>query len=311
MVAPTCIVLGPQRLRPTVAQAVRDVGVAGPVAVVTAGWEEREDEDGELREHVGADAVNLRLYERVEDVFRRDPELLDAMRARHDTLRALQALYRLRLGFALEAARELLARQDASGLVEAERVSAIEAVRLLDAHHLERVRGVHAEFDERWRPRERSAVQRHRAELDALLAGTGALCVAGGHVAILLNRMRVFDLTELVGARPIVAWSAGAMALSERVVLFHDSPPQGPGDAEVLETGLGAFPGLVPLPHARRRLRLDDAPRVRLFAERFGPSACVALDEGARLDLRDGRWSTPQGTRRLTPDGALEEVGAP
>jgi hypothetical protein len=37
--------LGPQQVKPTVGQVLRDLCVRGPVALVTAGWQEREGED--------------------------------------------------------------------------------------------------------------------------------------------------------------------------------------------------------------------------------------------------------------------------
>jgi hypothetical protein len=69
---------------------------------------------------------------------------------------------------------------------------------------------------------------------------------------------------------PVFAWSAGAMAVTDRVVLFHDSPPAGPpATPRSSAHGLGLFPGVVALPHARRRLRLE-GPRPRL---RCSPAA--------------------------------------
>ena len=41
---------------------------------------------------------------------------------------------------------------------------------------------------------------------------------------------------------------------------------------------------MIPLPHATHRLRLDDPYRVALFARRFAPDACIALDYGGRID---------------------------
>ena len=258
--------LGPQRLAPTLRDAVAAVGAEGTrVAVVTAGWEERESEDAELTEHLAGETLNLRLFERAEDVFARDPALFTALRARHDRIRKLQSLYHLRLAHAMEAARELLALPaDGSNeeVVEIERDSAIEAIRTLDQHHLELTREVHAAFDEEWRPDEHDAVRHHHDELRGLLQDCGCLCIAGGHVAILLNRLRLFGFARLADELPLVCWSAGAMAMSERVILFHDSPPQGAGNAEVLEPGLGLLPGLVALPHAAKRLRLSDPVRV-------------------------------------------------
>jgi len=310
------IVLGPQRLEPTLRRAIVAHGLdpaQDGLAVVTAGWEEREEELEELREHLGGKVVGLRLHERTEDAYAKDPALLQAVRTRHDRLRKLQAIYRLRLSYALDAARALLLREtseDLERLLESERESAIEAVRALDREHLEHIRAVHAEFEEEWHPGERDCVAHHREEIRRDLDESSALLVAGGHVTVLLDRLRMFDVVPLLQRQPIFCWSAGAMALSERVVVFHDSPPQGPGNAEVLEAGLNVFAGLVPLPHASRRLRLDDPLRVGLFARRFGPAICAALDEGTQLSWDGAAWTGAAGTRKLSADGGLEEVTA-
>ena len=304
------ILLGPQRTAPNVAEAVSSLGVSGRIAAVTAGWEEREEEDVELEEHLEGRTVNLRLFQRAERVFERDPELFEAMRARYETLRELQDIYRLRLEYALGAARDLLAREGDSDLLEPAREAAIDSVRRLDAHHLARVEEVQQEFEERWRPGRRESVAREREEVAGVLSGCEALCIAGGHVAILLNRMRLFDPLAACKHKPIVAWSAGAMVLAERVVLFHDSPPQGAGNAEVLGAGLGHCQGILPLPHASARLRLEDPTRVGLFARRFRPDLCVALDQGARIEAHGKHWVSANGTRRLSADGQVIEVAA-
>ena len=304
--------LGPQRLTPTLVKAVRAVGVEGDVAVVTAGWQEREEEVDELRDHLGGRVVNLRLYTRAEEVFRRDRGLARALRARQDRLQRMQELYRIRLAHAMDAARELLIRGGDPEVLEPEREAAVAAIRELDHVHLARVRAVHQEFDATFQPFGRPLLARQRKELAALLDGCAAFAVAGGHVALLLNRLRLFGLAELVAGKPVFAWSGGAMVAGERLVLFHDDPPQGPGNAEVLESGLGLFTGLLPLPHGRRRLKLDDRLRVSLFARRFGDLACVAMDDGAILRRQDGRWLPVggDGSRRLLPDGGVEELTA-
>lgn len=310
------IVLGPQRLAPTVKREMVAYGLnpeADRFAAVTAGWEEREKELTELQEHLGGHVVGLGLHHRTEDVYARDPALLGAVRARHDRLRELQGIYHTRLSYALDAAYSLLRREtteNLAALLDSERESAIEAVRVLDREHLEHIRAIHAAFEEDWHPSRRDSVARHIAEIRRELEGCTALLVAGGHVTVLLDRLRMFDVVSLLGEKPIFCWSAGAMALSERVVVFHDSPPQGSGNAEVLEAGLGVFAGLVPLPHASRRLRLDDPMRVGLFARRFGPAICAALDEETRLSWNGASWQAAAGTRKLTPAGVLEEVAA-
>ena len=309
------VLLGPQRLTPTVKEAVADTAAEaareGPIATITAGWEEREDEDQELDEHLFGRTLNLELYRRTEDVLARDPELFTALRSRHDDLRRVQALYRLRLGFAMGAARALLerrARDEGDRFLGEAIEDAIETVRVLDREHFLRLVDVHGEFDAAWLPGSRDVVAAHRTELATAIDAAAAVCIAGGHVAILLNRLRLFDLAPLLAQKPLFAWSAGAMALSERVVVFHDSPPQGMGNAEVLEAGLGLFQGVIALPHARRRLRLEDRVRVELFARRFAPTHCVALDEGARLRREGHGWSAGPNTRRLMVTGEVIEM---
>lgn len=302
---PELVLLGPQRLRPTVAEALAALGTKGRVAAITAGWRDRESEDDELRQHLGGRAVNLGLYRRAEELFADDQRLFAGHRHRQDSLREAQRIYRRRLSHTLAAARELLADPGDSPLLDAARRGAIADVRRLDATHLETVRDIHRRFRREVRPDRRAGLRRQRAELSKLLAGCEALAIAGGHVAVLLNRLRLFDILYLAATKPIVAWSAGAMALAERVVVFHDSPPQGAGDAEVLETGLGRLRGLLPFPHARRRLKLADPLRVALLARRFAPSVCVALDEGDRLTLRQDGWNADVPAKRMTGTGAV------
>jgi hypothetical protein len=265
-------------------------GIAGPVAMVTAGWQEREEEDQELHDALGGGARNLRLYARAEEVFHEDPEFQQAFRARQERLRSMQDYYRIRLDYALEAVTALARRGAPTDEVE----GALAGVRALDAEHLVRCGAVQKEFEAARRPGERPAVIRQRREVGAIIERSAAVAIAGGHVAVLLNRLKLFD----VKAKVVLAWSAGAMAVTERVVLFHDSPPEGPGNPEVLDAGLGLCPGVVALPSPRRRLRLDDGPRMALYADRFAPATCLAFD--------DGSWAAfPGGSQGVTKLAAV------
>jgi peptidase E len=298
-------VLGPQRLKPTLIDAIRKLGIDGQIATVTAGWQEREPDDAELHQHLEERSYNLRLYERAEAVYREDRELSHALHQRQETLRQVQELYRIRLNHAKAACRAFDQRRETSSLVEEQRNDAIEALRRLDQEHLDRCQRIQTAFEERWQPQGRDAVRRQRDQIRAVIAASSALAVAGGHVAVLLNRLRLFGLIELCHALPVIAWSAGAMALSERVVLFHDHPPQGAGNAEIFDRGCGVLPGIVPLPHAHRRLRLNDIKRVSLMARRFEPARCVALDDGAQIYLHDGAWHAAVGVQQLGAQGQL------
>jgi hypothetical protein len=298
--------LGPQRFTPTLGQAVAALGIAGDLATVTAGWQEREREVEELHEHLGGRAVNLELHRRGEAVFADDPEFAAAHHRRQELFREMQDIYSLRLDAALGACAALAARPGHARLLEEERAAALDAVRALDETHAARLSDIHAEFDARWRPFEREALARERADLARLIAGVDGLAIAGGHVAALINRLRMFGVLELAGERPVLAWSGGAMACSERIVLFHDHPPHGSGNAQVLEAGLGLDETLVFLPHARRRLDLANAERNGLLARRFAGRTLAVLEDGAAITWKRGEgWTADAGCLRIGEDGAL------
>ena len=271
------ILLGPQR-RPTVDFAVRSLGLAGPFATVTAGWQEREPDDGELRQLLGGQAVNVELYRRWLDVQERDPEYAAAERALQGVLAELADLYLLRLDYALQAVYALQHRADSDQLrgTFTERIAtpvadAVAAVRSLDEAHLTQVNEVRGEFFDRLRPHDRPVIAEHRAAVAELLGSAAALVLAGGHVGVLAEVLHLFNVATVLRS-PVIAWSAGAMALTDRIVLFHDRSPHGPGHPEVYGSGLGITRDVVLLPHARARLLLDDTARMAVFARRFGPA---------------------------------------
>jgi hypothetical protein len=291
------VLLGPQR-RPTLDSVVRSLGLPGPFATVTAGWREREPDVGELVSLLGGPAVNLGLYRRGLDVAERDPEWAAAERETRRTLAGLQEVYLLRLDYALRA---VYAVQRRAG-VDADAVSeAVAAVRDLDAAHLRRVNGMRGEFYARFPPHQRAVIAAHREEVAAVLRDSSALVVAGGHVGVLADVLHLFNVAAALpsssGGSTVIAWSAGAMALTDRIVLFHDRAPQGPGHPEVYGSGLSLLRDVVLLPHARARLLLDDGLRMSVLARRFAPARCVPLEAGNRIEVVDGAW--PAGVRMI------------
>ena len=302
---PPITLLGPQHAQPTIGRVLRELHIRGPVAVVTAGWQERETEASLLPE-LGVPAVNLELHARADEVFAQDTEFAAAYKARQSRLKMMQDFYRVRLDHASLAAHAIAVRHVDPTLLADEQTVSCDLVRHLDVDHLERCRAHHEAFSQRWATTERERVAGHRDKLASMIEPTEALIIAGGHVAVLLNRLMMFDVLGLSADRPVIAWSAGAMVLTERVVLFHDHPPYGPPIAEVLDTALGAARGLVVLPHPRLRLRLDDTERVAMLARRFAPSVCVAMDHGARITLEGGAVTGGANLQRLAPDGAID-----
>jgi hypothetical protein len=289
------VLLGPQR-RPTLDGVVRSLGLSGSFAVVTAGWQEREPDDGELVSLLGDSGghhgvVNLGLYRRGLDVAERDPVFAAGWDELRRTLAGLQEVYLLRLDYALRA---VYAVQRRPGVSEESVSEAIAAVRSLDEAHLRQVNGARGEFYARRVPHERPVIAAHRDEVARILAGASALVIAGGQVGVLADVMHLFNVAAFVGST-VIAWSAGAMALADRIVLFHDRAPQGPGHPEVYGSGLSLVRDVVLLPHAKARLLLDDAPRMAVLARRFAPARCVPLEAGNRIDIPDGVW--PAGVR--------------
>ena len=289
------VLLGPQR-RPTLDGVVRSLGLSElRFAVVTAGWQEREPDDGELVSLLGDSAghhgaVNLGLYRRGLDVAERDPVFAAGWDELRRTLAGLQEVYLLRLDYALRAVYAVQ-RQAGSGSEAVE--DAVAAVRSLDEAHLRRVNGARGEFYARLEPHARPVIAAHRDQVAAVLRDAGALVVAGGHVGVLADVLHLFNVAAaLNGGSLVIAWSAGAMALTDRIVLFHDRAPQGPGHPEVYGSGLSLLRDVVLLPHARARLLLDDTPRMAVLARRFAPARCVPLEAGNRIDVYDGAWPT-------------------
>lgn len=301
--------LGPQQPTPTLAAAVDSLGIRGTIAAITAGWEEREPEDDELKAHLGGRSRNLKLWERTEEIFESDTELLAGLRTRKERVLRLQEMYRLRLAHEIDAVLGLFAMKGVAEIIEPEQEEAIATVRRLDQHQLDRVAEVNAEFDARYRPNERDAVVEHRGEVARRIEDAEAIAIAGGHVGVLITRLRLFGIADLIGHRRVIAWSAGTMALAGRIVLFHDSPPQGRGNAEVFEPGLGLVPGLLPFPHGRKRLKLGDPLRVQLLARRFEPEVCMPMDVGDRVDWDGRSLAFSSVTRHLHADGRVT-VGA-
>jgi hypothetical protein len=301
---------GPQPDGSEIRQTLDTLGVVGPVALITAGWQENEADDEALSEVLQRPTVNLALHARAERVFDEDPVWRDASSTRQKTLHRMQEFYRVRLDAIDEADHAISVRHARSSLLDEELACSVEQLRALDAMHLRRIASVHAAFEAAWRTATRPIVARHRDEIDRLVRDTRAVVIAGGHVMSLMNRIRMFDALAAVGNRPIVAYSAGAMVLTDRIVVFHDAPPFGKNLAQVVDTGLGLCPGLVAMPDAARRIDRRAQRGIARFARRMAPAECRTLDPGDRMEFERGRLLVHHGHRlAITGDVVEEAVG--
>jgi peptidase E len=288
--------LGPQHPTPNLGDALD--GVEGPVALINAGWRHGEDDLSDFGGFVDREIIHVPLYSWFRQHNAENVDFATTYEARQQRIRQLKDLYRVRMNAAMQAVHDLQRRVDGplpADLVAQELARAVDAVRQVDEEMIastEEIRDAFSQIAEPWKI---DAVRSRHDEAAKLLDDAGAICIAGGNVAVLRNRMNFFGLRTLLeqreadGAR-LIAWSAGAMALCERIVLYYDDPPEGPSEAEVLGPGLGLLKGLVLFPHAARRLRLDSTSRVARMARRVAPSTCISMENGAHIEYVDGYW---------------------
>lgn len=314
------VLLGPQAPLQNARAALDAHGVTERIALVTGGWRWDEGDVSELAKSLGRPAHHLPIYHWFENVMSSEHALKAQYRERQDRILAYKELYRLRLHAALGAARELGSRRDAPpDLWALEQRRALDAVRQIDADLASTLASIRRDYPIVARPFEVPGARMKHEEVKLVLRNAGAVVIAGGHVAVLRNRLFFFGFEKLIAevlasGRPVIAWSAGAMALCKRVVLFYDDPPEGHGEAEVLDSGLGLVDDLILFPHARQRLRLAEEQRVSHLATRCHPYQAIGMESGAWLERMDGAWKNRGelgSAVRFELDGRVLAVEAP
>lgn len=301
------ILLGPQRFRLTAGSVLREVAPEGVVATVTAGWRDREKDDAELDSALGGRSVNLHLWRRLNHVLATDLEFAAAAAAYNRAIDEAGRLYSVRLSHALDTVyttMRLSARED---LRDSALLASLQSVRDIDAWYLWLIGELEQELRTSGGMDSSDLVAQHRGEVAEILTSSAALAIAGGHVGFLSRCLRLFDVSP-PASMPVVGWSAGAMVLTEHIVLYNDKGLEGVRPAELWDRGLGRAPGVVAMPHARRRIMLDDEVRNQVLAHRFAPARIVLLDDGSRLAIEsDG--SLPDQARIITADGTITTLG--
>ncbi|MCH7507264.1 MAG: Type 1 glutamine amidotransferase-like domain-containing protein [Proteobacteria bacterium] len=304
------IMLGPQSPRANLKNAIDSLSFNGPIVTITAGWRDSEAETDELQAEIGIPIEDLNLYHQAEKIFALEPELRALQRERQGKLLELQRLYRIRLTPTMAAARKLLREKGEPDLLRLEQRAAISQVRALDRHHVRRISAIHQDFDTRRAALLIPGAATLRQTIQRKVADSALVLIAGGHVAVLINRIRLFRLADELAQKPIIAWSAGAMVLGERIVLFHDDAPQGKRDAEVLDTGLGIVKNIIPLPHAKSRLDWSSRTRMALFSRRFAPAICCTLDNGSMIQMENNRITSASHSSVIMRTGWKKSVKA-
>lgn len=291
--------------RVDLAAEVEAFGVEGPIALVTAGWEEGERNDADVDRRLGGGSRNLNLYGRRLDVLESDPAFAEAQRLLRAQLDGLRDLYLVRVRHALDGVEVIRRRfAEAGGRPEGELDAAVAAVRTIDEAQAAVIGAAYERFYAQHPPHDRPAIARHRDEVAEIVAGCGAIAIAGGHVGVLNDCLHLCNLSVLIEERPLLAWSSGCMAISERIVVVDDDDPAGRPD-EVYDIGIGVAHGMVALPAPASRLHAHDQDRLAVLAQRCAPSVCVVIEAGDRLELRAGRPADLGSVGIVSGDGLV------
>ena len=306
---PLRLLLGPQRPTVNLDRARARSGIAeGPIAVVSAAWQEAEGDIDDVRRLLKSPLTDLGIYRKANELFDANKPLHDAYRLRQESLKEQQRLYRMRLRQLMIAARATLRTEGETTVIAAERRHAISQLRALDRHHLRQVGKIHGRFESAVNGDSNTHLDDVAAALAEQLSQFETVLITGGNIVVLINRLRLFGLHRLLREKNIIAWSAGAMVLCDRIVLFHDKLPQGRRDAEILSKGLGLLPRLVLLPNPTDRLRTRDLLRVSLFDRRFSPAICMTLDSGSFLLFEGETLRESEAAKRMTRNGKFKPV---
>ena len=303
----TTVLLGPQRFRMTAGTVARGVAPEGTVATVTAGWRDREKDDGELDQVLGGRSRNLHLFTRLGHVVRHDRTFASAASAYNRAVDEASELYTVRLQHALDAVYAISRRSVRDDLVDSSLRAGLQSVRDIDAWFLWVLAELEGELRADGGVDTSDVIAQHRTEIAEILSGASLLAIAGGHVAYLSRCLRLFAV-EPPSHLPVMGWSAGAMVLTDLIVLYNDKGPEGVRPSEVWDRGLGRVHGVVAMPHARRRLQLDDTDRNTVLAHRYAPARVVLLDDGGKVVIGDD-GALPLDARVITAEGRVSTVG--
>ncbi|MAA77907.1 MAG: hypothetical protein CL916_01505 [Deltaproteobacteria bacterium] len=307
----TIHILGPQRGAPLLIDIIHDQYPQAKIAVISAGWRHEESQLRSLARDLQRPLELLPLYQWFDDLGRTEPELSNEHALRQKRIKSYKDTYRLKLQYGMEFLQAIRKKQDISPELFMEDVlSAQEDIQKIDMEAMERIGRIRDSFPNLVQPWLHPSAQPFHEEIKETLDACDVLLITGGHVAILRNRMFFFGCQKLLQqflkqGKTIIAWSAGAMSLCEQIILYYDDPPDGSGNAEVLDTGMGLLPHVLFFPHAQQRLRITDTKRMRDLAQRFSQYQCITLEKETHLTFDQDGWSYHNNVQKCSLDGLL------
>jgi len=138
----------------------------------------------------------------------------------------------------------------------------------------------------------------------------------GGRLDLLLDALRLFRLRDALaealrrGAQ-IVAMSAGAMVLCERVIIYDDMATTR-RDFQLYDRGLSLVRDVQLFPHCTERIQTEDPDNLAYLARRFRHHACVGLNQRSFLLFEPGprrATSVGEGDSVFVFDPAGRKIG--
>lgn len=144
--------------------------------------------------------------------------------------------------------------------------------------------GVGLAYDPAWRAA--------RERLERRILEANAIILFGGHLDLLLDALRFFRLREALAealrrGTTLVAMSAGAMVLCERVIIYDDFATRR-RDFQLYDRGLALVRDIQLFPHCMERIQTDDPDNLAYLARRFRHHACVGLNQRSFLLFEPG-----------------------
>lgn len=126
-----------------------------------------------------------------------------------------------------------------------------------------------------------------RTRLEQRILSANSIILLGGHLDLLLDALRFFRLRDALSealrrGTQLVAMSAGAMVLCERVIIYNDFAANR-RDFQLYDRGLGLVRDVQLFPHCTERIQTDDPDNLAYLARRFRHHACVGLNQRSFL----------------------------
>lgn len=128
--------------------------------------------------------------------------------------------------------------------------------------------------------------------LERRILAANSIILFGGHLDLLLDALRFFRLRDVLAealrrGTQLVAMSAGAMVLCERVIIYNDFATKR-RDFQLYDRGLALVRDIQLFPHCTERIQTDDPDNLAYLARRFRHHACVGLNQRSFLLFEPG-----------------------